>query len=515
MARLAIPLAALSGVLLALPFIHGALFPLTWVAFVPLLAALRGASPGRAYRLGLICGLLFYGLGAFWIVEFLQYLWSPGALMTAGLSLLFWLFSAQLPALLMLAFQWLRQRTGWSELLLFPVLTSLFFARFPMLFQAQLGESQSYFLTALQPLAWTGVHALDAVIALVNVLLYRWLFSPARQRPGKDRAGLAAAAVPVLWLGLGSVLLHHWDHRSDDSASHRVGFVQENTPPGSASPAPGHGFAYPRALALSEPLARAGADLVVWPETGFDDYFAHPRVASALQRSVADLDAALIFQGMHAENSEQFNSAAVVDHNGQEQGRYRKIQRVAFGEYLPLLETFPRTGSWVRERLGGFFSKVSAGERPGRFAVAGLEALPLICYEALFPELVANAARGGGAAELLVVLSNNAWFGASRQPYQHLNASVLRAVENRRPLLHVINNGPSAVVLPSGRRLLQSEYGEEAAYWVDIPTSGPATDSFFTRHPALFLDLVFLLTALALGRAVIGIIAIQRSPAFR
>ena len=114
-----------------------------------------------------------------------------------------------------------------------------------------------------------------------------------------------------------------------------------------------------------------------------------------------------------------------------------------------------------------------------------------------------------------MVLSNNAWFGASRQPYQHLNASVLRAVENRRPLLHVINNGPSAVVLPSGRRLLQSEYGQEAAYWVDIPAPGSAADSFFTRHPTLFLDLILLLTALALARAMIGVIAFQRWPAFR
>ena len=238
-------------------------------------------------------------------------------------------------------------------------------------------------------------------------------------------------------------------------------------------------------------------------------------MAGALRRSVADLDAALIFQGMHAENGEQFNSAALIDRDGQEQGRYRKIRRVAFGEYLPLLEAFPRTGSWVREQLGGFFSKVSAGDRPGRFAAGGLEALPLVCYEALFPELVADAARGGGAAELLVVLSNNAWFGASRQPYQHLNASVLRAVENRRPLLHVINNGPSAVVLPSGRRLLQSEYDREAAYWVDIPMPASAADSFFTRHPALFLHLVFLITALALGRAVVGVSAVRRSPAFR
>ena len=515
MARLAVPLAALSGVLLALPFIHGGLFPLTWVAFVPLLAALRHASPGRAYRLGLICGLVFYGLGAFWIVEFLQHLWSPGPVVTAGLALLFWLYSAQLPALLMLTFQWLRRRTGWSALLLFPVLASLFFARFPMLFQAQLGESQSLFLTALQPLAWAGVHALDAVIALVNVLLYRWLCNPPRAPLIKDRAGLVAAAVPVLWLGLGSVLLHHWDHHGHDNAWHRVGFVQENTPPGGTSPAPGHGFAYPRALALSEPLVRAGADLVVWPETGFDDYFAHPRVAAALRRSVAGLDAALIFQGMQVEDGEQFNSAALIGRDGEEQGRYRKIQRVAFGEYLPLLEAFPRTGSRVREQLGGFFSKISAGERPGRFAVAGLEALPLICYEALFPELVANAARGGGAAELLVVLSNNAWFGASRQPYQHLNASALRAVENRRPLLHVINNGPSTVVLPSGRRLLQSEYGREAAYWVDVPMPASAADSFFTRHPGLFLHLVFLTTALALGRAAVDVNAFRRSPAFR
>ncbi len=509
-------LAGLSGVLLALPFLHNALFLFAWVAFVPLLVAVRDAGAARAYRLGLVCGLVFYGLGAFWIIAFLQNLWSPGPLVTAGLAFLFWLYSAQLPALLMLAFQGLRRHTGWSALLLFPVLTALFFARFPMLFQAQLGESQSAFLTALQPVAWGGVHALDAVIALVNILLYRWLFERRSTARGlNDKAGLAAAALPVLWLGCGGALLHHWDNAGDDAPSRRVGFVQENLSRDASPPAPGHGFAYPRALALSEPLARDGADLVVWSETGVDDYFAAPRVAEALRRSVDELDAALIFQGMEADAGEQFNSAVLIDADGHEQGRYRKIRRVAFGEYLPLLEAFPRTGSRVREQLGGFFSKVSAGDRPRRFAAAGLEALPLICYEALFPRLVANAARGGGAAELLVVLSNNAWFGASRQPHQHLDASVLRAVENRRPLLHVINNGPSAVILPSGRRLLQSEYGREAAYWVDIPMPASAADSFFTRHPGWFIRLLYLVTAVALCRALIGASGLRPVPAFR
>ncbi|MCG8394507.1 MAG: apolipoprotein N-acyltransferase [Pseudomonadales bacterium] len=490
-------LAALSGLFLALPFNDSSLFLLTWAGFVPLLVAMEHKTPAQSYRLGLICGLVLYGVGANWVVTFVEQLWSPPWPVTVLLSLLFWLYSAQLPALLMLAFQWLRQRIGWSDLLLFPLLATLFFAHFPMLFQAQLGESQSDFLVALQPLALTGVYGLDMLIALVNILLLRWLHQSTA--PWRDRVGLLASLLPLAWMGYGVFELHHWEQRMASWTPQRVGLVQTNTPAeSSGKPQPGHTLSQPRALALSRELARDGARLVVWPETGFDAYFSRSRVASALQQAAMEMNAALLLQGMETVGTDQFNSAALLASEGREAGHYRKIQRVAFGEYLPLLERFPQTGSRVREQLGGFFSRVSPGDAPARFASHGMELLPLICYEALFPALVANAARGGKAQELLVVLSNNAWFGASQQPFQHLNASVLRAVENRRPLLHVINNGPSAVILPTGQRLLETRYGEEAAYWVDIPLPSRLGDSVFTRHPHGFIGLLYLLLLAAL-----------------
>lgn len=498
-------IAASAGVLLALPYNHSELFLLTWVGFVPLLFALQDKRPSEAYRLGLLCGLALYGVGAWWIVGFIEQLWAPGPWVTFLLSAVFWLYSAQLPALLAFVFQWFRRRTGWSDLLLFPLVVALFFGHFPMLFHAQLGESQSLFLAALQGVSITGVLGLDALIALVNVLLFRWL---AGQVPAQhDWVGLSAAMLPVVWLTYGLVSLGAWDARLAEWPTRRVGFVQENAPAGVGQrlQVAGYSESYPRALALSEQLAAAGAGLVVWPEARFNPYFLEPRVAQAFRRSASQMQTALLFQAMERENRAdsrlEFNTAVLIDAKGRDQGHYRKIKRVAFGEYLPLLGVFPEARRWVRGRLGDFFSHVSAGERPARFALEGVQVIPLICYEVMFPYFVAEAAHGDGAGELLVTVSNNAWFGDTQQPFQHLNASVLRAVENRTPLLHVMNNGPSAVVLPSGRRLFQSPYGEEAGYWVDIPVAVYDADSLFTRLPWLFRGALYGVLLAILVRA--------------
>ncbi|WP_111497596.1 apolipoprotein N-acyltransferase [Marinobacter bohaiensis] len=497
-------LAALSGLLLALPYVDRELFLLGWIGFVPLLWTLHDKRPAQAYRLGLVCGLVLYGVGAWWIVGFLQRLWSPGLPLTVLLSVLFWLYSAQLIALLMLAFQWLRLRTGWSALLLFPPLVVLFFGYFPMLFQAQLGESQSAFLVALQGTSVVGVSGLDAMMALVSVLILRWLTGP--RAPWHDPVSVIATLLPMVWLVWGAVSLGHWDERVAESPTERVGVVQTNTGLNSARQAPGYTASYPRAMALSAALARAGADLVVWPEARDNRYFQEPRVAAALRRETARLSTAILLQGMEyvdgAAGRAEHNSTVLIDSGGREQGRYRKIRRVAFGEYLPLLERFPSARRWVRGQLGEFFTQVAPGNGPERFRADAITVIPLICYEALFPVLVADAARGREARELLVVVSNNVWFGPSRQPHQHLNASVLRAVENRRPLLHVINNGPSALILPSGRRLFQSEYGEAGAYWIDAPLSEDATDSVYTRSPRLLPWVFGLLLAAAIIRAL-------------
>ena len=130
--------------------------------------------------------------------------------------------------------------------------------------------------------------------------------------------------------------------------------------------------------------------------------------------------------------------------------------------------------------------------------------IPAICYEALFPSFIAQSMPQNAAGAVLTVLSNDGWFGQSRQPFQHGAMASLRAVENRLPLVHVINNGPSMVVMPNGRVLAQSQPFVQSALLVDMPYSTTSGGSFFSRHPNVFLYAsyagLFLIFLLALFR---------------
>jgi apolipoprotein N-acyltransferase len=100
-------------------------------------------------------------------------------------------------------------------------------------------------------------------------------------------------------------------------------------------------------------------------------------------------------------------------------------------------------------------------------------------------------------------LSNNAWFGDSSMPRQHLGASVLRAVENRMPVIHVMNNGPSAVISGRGQYLFRSGYGERVGYLVDVPVPERRLATFYQVvpwfTPALLLTLGGLLVLATLA----------------
>ncbi|MFT6408805.1 MAG: apolipoprotein N-acyltransferase [Arenicella sp.] len=106
------------------------------------------------------------------------------------------------------------------------------------------------------------------------------------------------------------------------------------------------------------------------------------------------------------------------------------------------------------------------------------------------------------AGVALVGLSNGGWFGSTHQLYQHTMASVLRAVENRLPLVHVANNRPSIVALPSGRVIFTSELQKAGGYIVDVHYFETSKSSFYSKHPLLFQRItscafaLFLLPAL-------------------
>ena len=173
---------------------------------------------------------------------------------------------------------------------------------------------------------------------------------------------------------------------------------------------------------------------------------------------------------------------------------------MAFGEYVPLVSDFPRVRDMVEGFFGKFLNEMEKGSSYQSFEAGDLRIIPLICYETMFPEFVAGAVKkaisdsldsSSVKSNILVGLSSNGWFGTTVQPYQHVNASVLRAVENRLPLVHAVNNGPSVVVQANGQIIFMSDYHQASGYLVDIPYSKDNKGSFFSRHPTIFIYNVY------------------------
>ena len=148
----------------------------------------------------------------------------------------------------------------------------------------------------------------------------------------------------------------------------------------------------------------------------------------------------------YPEETRSFNAVVALDERGNIVTRLHKFHLVPFGEYVPLsqwlpVETIAKTGR-------GF----TAGPGPGSFTHAGLPRIgALICYEIIFPGAVTEA--GGPRPGLLVNVTNDAWFGVSSGPYQHLVAARMRAIEEGLPVLRAANTGISAVIDAHGRVL--------------------------------------------------------------
>lgn len=224
--------------------------------------------------------------------------------------------------------------------------------------------------------------------------------------------------------------------------------------------------------ALVFPDPRFGRpDLLVWPETAMPfDYERHPVFSEQIREQARKEKVSILFgaPGFRRNldgSTSTFNCAYLVGPDGVDAGQYEKEHLVPFGEYTPRYLDIP----FLRPLLQGV-GNFTPGEhteplrmRPltNRTGVAGQEAPagrtdsdsrlvqgPLICYEAIFPELARKQVRLG--ASLLVNISNDAWFGRSSAPEQHLQQSVLRAVEQGRWLIRATNTGISAFIAPTG-----------------------------------------------------------------
>lgn len=443
-------LAIASGILVALSFPNPGFSFLAWVALIPLLMALEGATPLTAFRVGFTCGFSAYALILYWInIVITRYGHLPWAVSIP----LYLLLSAWLALFYALAALAARQGegAGFKSAFTLPVawvagdlLRSFLLTGFPW---AMLGHSQYRILPLIQIADISGVYGITLLIVLANVVFYRVL----RASWGKAAPYPVKSAL-VLFLGLISTLYYGFDRLNvagtGDGRPLRVALIQGNIPQDVKwSPAFRDSTlaAYER---LTREAAREPLDLVVWPESAVPFFLQdQPREAARIRQLARELNSHLLLGSPAHEtrngNLTFLNSAYVISPGGETIARGDKLHLVPFGEYVPLGRLLPFVDKMV-VGIGDF----AAGDEAAPLPVGSTRAGLLVCYEAIFPELARQYVRNG--ARILVNITNDAWFGSSSAPYQHLAIAAFRAVETRTPLVRAANTGFTAIVDRNG-----------------------------------------------------------------
>jgi apolipoprotein N-acyltransferase len=256
---------------------------------------------------------------------------------------------------------------------------------------------------------------------------------------------------------------------------------------------------------LSERFTGPGAGLgnvthLIWPESAFPFFLTREPDALAAIAKMLPANTVLITGAARAAEPvpgvtglRAYNSIYVIDHTGSILSIYDKLHLVPFGEYLPFQNFLERLGLMQLTKVQGGFL---AGERRRRIAVPGGPAmLPLLCYEVIFPgEAVPRGERPGW----LLNLTNDAWFGISSGPYQHLQQARVLAIEEGLPLVRAANSGISAVVDPFGRIVRSLPLGSEGV--LDAPLPRPIAATIYARIGDLWLLIV---AAVTLGSALV------------
>jgi apolipoprotein N-acyltransferase len=243
-----------------------------------------------------------------------------------------------------------------------------------------------------------------------------------------------------------------------------------------------------------------GVTHLIWPESAFPFFLTLEPDALAQIAALLPEGSVLITGSVRAPQappgtpiSHAYNSIYVIDHAGSVVSVYDKVHLVPFGEYLPFQDTLQRLGLQQITKLPGGFIP---GDRRRPLAVPHApDALPLVCYEIVFPE---EAASRGARPGWIVNLTNDGWFGASTGPYQHLQQARMRAIEQGLPVVRAANTGISAVIDPFGRIIDRLPLGTEGVLDARLPQ--PAAAPPYARFGDLPAGIIITLAvAVVLG----------------
>lgn len=435
---------------------------------------------------GFVFGLGYFGVGVSWVfISIHEYGSAPFALALL-LTSLFIAFLALVFSLPFYAYGKF-QASHWRLLLGFPLLwafsewlRSWLLTGFPWLL---LGYSQLD--TPLAGWAPIGGVLLVGLLAAFTSSALVILLNRSQPAPTNIR-WLSVIAVVIFWAEGSALKSVEWTEAAGEPLT--VGLVQPNIPLELKWDPAFRQDTVDILWSLSEDLWEK--DWVIWPEAAIPDIYSRSTEFLEFVDQQATQSQTSLITGVLYDDFDQdkyFNATLGL---GQASGRYHKQRLVPFGEYVPL-------ESWLRGLIQFFDlpnSILSTGANEQELVIADkYQVASSICYEIVYPDLVAQLTKN---SHVILTISNDAWFGASLGPLQHLHMTRMRALETGRYVIRGTNNGVSAIIKPTGEISLQSEQ------FVRTNISGEFTPMQGNTPYILWRDY------LVLGMLVLGLVAL-------
>ena len=441
---------------------------------------LDGKKPLSAFRWAYVCGLLFFTGTLYWFFYITKWFSVIGAvgivLLLLYLSLYFGLFG--------LAYSLFSRQKSFHKLFLLPsawvVLEFIRAYLFTGFDWASLGHTQYTNLPIIQIADITGVFGISFIVMMVNVLIkelltvvrftsfaHHWFgsrttLSERRTEMRSESKGHHIRGASLLvWttvvtvvfvLTYGMFRLTPSTDQDRGSSDYSIAVIQANIPQEVKWEKAAWNGIMKKYVSLTRQALQHNPDLIIWPETSYPGYLWDDKeLFVQLQAFVQSIKTPLLLGSVLKEEGNYYNSAILLSINGDIAQIYRKAHLVPFGEYLPLRNVFPFLSSLVA--IGDF----TAGDRWTTFSPVSAQLSDqndhpfsvLICFEDTVARLSRQFVKQG--AQLLVNITNDAWFGNTKAPFMHMQSAVFRTIENRKSLVRAANTGVSCFIDQWGR----------------------------------------------------------------
>ncbi len=436
--------AFLLGVSCPFAFAPFSFFPLAILAPAGLLALIRGTSKRRAFWLGYLFGLGQFGAGVYWIYISIYYFGGVSLPIALFIMALFFAYLACYPAFTCyLTQRYFEKPTAVTYICAFPAIwvflewaRSFIITGFPWLL---IGYSQTNSpLRGYAPLFSVYGSSLAAIIS-AGLLVTLWTSFKDRDKRAMLKSGIALV---LIWVIGGLLALIPWTKPSAPAVD--ISLVQGNIPQ-SIKWSPEHvSLSLNTYSNLTTPLL-SPKHIIIWPEAAIplplhvaNDYI------SALDQEASEANASIILGIPMRLNQKYYNAVISL---GKDKSLYVKRHLVPFGEYTPLVDVFAKALQFMNIPM----SEMAAGpayQRP--FKVQNLTFLPAICYESAFPDMGRLAPSN---IDVLLTVTNDAWFGGSTAEDQHLQMGAMRAIEMGRPMIFATNDGITAFINQWGQTM--------------------------------------------------------------